>query len=292
MGEGVPRLPMLEGIPSRVRASWFICTAVIKVRAWPHWPHRYATVRGSAVLPDHGRPVLAVAGCRAHTRPGDTPGGPSVLRGEEFVASGCRSVTTDQGRHFESFLFRHLNILTGTTHIRTRAYHPAANGMVERLHRQLKTAIRCHQRRWTEALPLILMGIRSSWKEDLGATAAEMVYGQPLRLSGQFLTLQPTSESLSSAAPFVQQLKAAFEDLRPRSVVRQCDRKCSFSRTWLQLAMCSYVMMVISGLWSNRTAGPIVLYPAVISVSQCTWVVMTNRSLWTDSNPHLSWPMT
>ena len=49
--------------------------------------------------------------------------------------------------------------------------------MVERLHRQLKAAIRCHQRRCTEALPLVLMGIRSSWKEDLGATAAEMVYG-------------------------------------------------------------------------------------------------------------------
>lgn len=134
-------------------------------------------------------------------------------------------VTTDQGRQFESFLFRHLNILTGTTHIRTSAYHPAANGMVERLHRQLKAAIRCHQRRWTEALPLVLMGIRSSWKEDLGATAAEMVYGQPMRLPGQFLTPQPTSEPSSSATPFVQQLRAAFEDLRPSSVVRHGEKK-------------------------------------------------------------------
>ena len=50
-------------------------------------------------------------------------------------------VTTDQGRQFESFLFKHLNIFTATTHIRTTAYHPAANGMVERLHRQLKAAI-------------------------------------------------------------------------------------------------------------------------------------------------------
>jgi cleavage and polyadenylation specificity factor subunit 1 len=73
-------------------------------------------------------------------------------------------VTTDQGRQFESFLFRQLNILTGNSHFRTNAYHPAANGMVERFHRQLKAAIRCQQRRWTEALPLVLMGIRSSWK--------------------------------------------------------------------------------------------------------------------------------
>jgi len=154
---------------------------------------------------------------------------PTVARAF-FEAWVCRfgvplRVTTDQGRQFESFLFRHLNILTGTTHIRTTAYHPSANGMVERLHRQLKAAIRCHQRRWTEALPIVLMGIRSAWKEDLGATTAEMVYGQPLRLPGQFLTPQTPGDSSSSAAPFVQQLKAAFEYLRPSSVERHGDSK-------------------------------------------------------------------
>ena len=114
-------------------------------------------------------------------------------------------VTTDQGRQFESFLFKHLNILTGTTHIRTTAYHPAANGMVERLHRQLKAAIRCHRQRWTEVLPLVLLGIRSAWKEDLDATAAEMVYGQPLRLPGEFLAHQNPGDDNLSAAVFVRQ---------------------------------------------------------------------------------------
>ena len=126
----------------------------------------------------------------------------------KFVSRAAASVTLTVQRvtvycvilQFESFLFRHLNILTGTTHILTTAYHPAPNGMVERFHRQLKAAIRCHQLRWTEALPLVLMGICSSWKEDLSATAAEMVYGQPLRLPGQFLTSQPTSASSSIRA--------------------------------------------------------------------------------------------
>lgn len=40
-------------------------------------------------------------------------------------------VTTDQGRQFESRLFKELTELTGTTPIRTTPYHPAANGMVE-----------------------------------------------------------------------------------------------------------------------------------------------------------------
>ena len=97
--------------------------------------------------------------------------------------------------------------------------------MVEHLHRQLKAAIRCHQRRWTEALSQVLMGIRTSWKEELGTTAAEMVYGQPMRLPGQFLTPQPTSKPSCSATLFVQHLKAAFEDLRPSSVGRHGEKK-------------------------------------------------------------------
>ncbi|KYN22425.1 hypothetical protein ALC57_05176 [Trachymyrmex cornetzi] len=62
-------------------------------------------------------------------------------------------ITTDQGRQFESYLFNNLNKLLGMQHLRTTAYHPQANGMVERFHRQLKAAIRCHGNNRTETLP-------------------------------------------------------------------------------------------------------------------------------------------
>lgn len=51
-------------------------------------------------------------------------------------------ITPDQGRQFESTLFKKLCILTGSNHLCTTVYHPAANGMVERIHRQLKAAIK------------------------------------------------------------------------------------------------------------------------------------------------------
>ncbi|XP_058790930.1 uncharacterized protein LOC131664081 [Phymastichus coffea] len=84
-------------------------------------------------------------------------------------------ITTDQGRQFESALFAELCNLLGTKRIRSTSYHPQANGQVERVHRQLKAAIRCHDGNdWVSILPVVLLGMRSALKEDLGATAAEL----------------------------------------------------------------------------------------------------------------------
>jgi len=50
-------------------------------------------------------------------------------------------ITTNQESQFESNLFEALTKLVGTKRIRTTAYHPESNGLVERWHRSLKAAI-------------------------------------------------------------------------------------------------------------------------------------------------------
>nr|VZI44033.1 unnamed protein product [Spirometra erinaceieuropaei] len=103
------------------------------------------------------------------------------------------TVTTDRGAQFESALFQTLLNFLGCTRIRTTAYHSAANGMVERFHRQLKTALRAVEDpgNWSDNLPLALLGIRAALKSDLGCSAAELVFGTTLRLPGEMIT--PTS---------------------------------------------------------------------------------------------------
>lgn len=120
-------------------------------------------------------------------------------------------ITTDQGRYFESAIFSELTNLLGIHRIRSSPYHPQSNGMIERFHRSLKSAISCH-RNWVDALPMILLGFRTSFRPDLNTTTAELVYGTPLRLPGDFLHNYEESQVNHD---FVTNLKCSIQKIRP-----------------------------------------------------------------------------
>ena len=70
------------------------------------------------------------------------------------------TLVTDQGRQFESHLFRDLSKLIGFHRLRTSAYHPQSNGMLERFHRTLKSALKARKDEWLISLPTVMLGLR------------------------------------------------------------------------------------------------------------------------------------
>ncbi|XP_076029780.1 uncharacterized protein LOC143018305 [Oratosquilla oratoria] len=105
---------------------------------------------------------------------------------------------SDRGRQFESTLWNKVVALLGIRRYRTASYHPQANGMVERFHRQLKGALYAHalnNKLWSVALSLVILGIRTSLKVDIGHSPAELVFGTTLRLPGEFVADVPHSNS-------------------------------------------------------------------------------------------------
>lgn len=119
-----------------------------------------------------------------------------------------KTITTDQGRNFESSLFHKLLQTMGIQKTRTTAYHPQSNGVVERFHRTLKTALKTRLSqhiKWIDELPTVLLGLRASPRADTSLSAAQLTYGHNIRLPCDFFTSTSNNQEINH--DFVTQLQ-------------------------------------------------------------------------------------
>ena len=124
-----------------------------------------------------------------------------------------RQMTSDRGRQFISELWSAMSNLLGTELHHTTAYHPQANGLIERSDRDLKASLKCRLSgpNWVDELPWVLLGLRTVPKEDLGTSSAELVYGNPLAVPGDFFP----DENPHSVPQELQRQRDRVGDLRP-----------------------------------------------------------------------------
>jgi len=145
-------------------------------------------------------------------------------------------VHTDQGRNFESRVFRELSCALGIKKTRSSALHPQSDGQVERQHRTilnyLAKFISENQRDWDRWIPMYLLAYRSSKHETTGVTPAELYFARDLRLPMDLLRGNPPNKKESdTTVDCVSRIRKKLEDLH-EVVRKRVDIKSSQTKTW------------------------------------------------------------
>lgn len=146
---------------------------------------------------------------------------------DQFV---CRfgvplQVHTDQGRNFESALFKQMCDLFHIYKTHTTSFRPQANGHVERFNRTLLNmlSVFCNknQRSWDTLLPQVMMAYRATEHSTSGFTPNMMVFGRNVILPSQAVVGRPERVREAETAPeaYVEELQDSLE--KAHEIARQ-----------------------------------------------------------------------
>ena len=145
---------------------------------------------------------------------------------------------TDQGRNFESALFKEVCLLLGVHKTRTTPYHPQSDGLVERFNRTLldllSIAAREDEQNWDLCIPTVMLAYRTSVQESTGCTPYFLLFGREARLPVDVMFGLPPSVTPQPVHQYSKDLRVrlniAYERVRERLGWRQCRQKMIYDR--------------------------------------------------------------
>lgn len=121
-----------------------------------------------------------------------------------------RIIHTDQGRNFESRLFKEVCQLLNIYKTSTSPYHPQSDGMIERFNRTLASMLSLfvddNQANWDILLPYVMMAYRSSVHSSTGFTPYKVFFGKEIVLPVDVMLNLGDGERFSSASEYVARL--------------------------------------------------------------------------------------
>jgi hypothetical protein len=99
-------------------------------------------------------------------------------------------IVTNQGTQFTSRLMREITEKYGIKHCKSSPYHLQANGQVESTNKVMEAiltnTVQLHHWDWADRLPEALWAYRTTWRNNIGHTPYELVYGKQVLLPIEF----------------------------------------------------------------------------------------------------------
>ena len=151
---------------------------------------------------------------------------------EEWVCryGAPRILHSDQGRQFESSLFKEMCKLLGIKKTHTTALRPQANGQVERFNRTLGALLAIYTQedpsKWDRHLPFITAAYRAAKHDTTGQTPNIMMMGRDVPL--HLVTGNPSSDQTAGPDAYVVQLSQVFEKVF--QLARHCVKEAAHLR--------------------------------------------------------------
>jgi hypothetical protein len=122
---------------------------------------------------------------------------------------------SDQGRQFESALFKKMCELLGIDKTRSTAFHPESNGQVERFNRTLGVMLAIyaheHPRKWDTYLPYATSAYRATPHSSTGFSPNRMVLGHETTMPMEVLMGNPNPQSWNDIEDYVDELRVRLE---------------------------------------------------------------------------------
>lgn len=140
-----------------------------------------------------------------------------VLVEQFFCKYGVPEIVhSDQGRQYESRLFKDMCELLGIKKTRTTAFHPKSDGMVERFNKTLATMLSAYvsdyQQDWDKKLPYVLMAYRSSQHESTGYTPNMLMMGRETATPIDIMYELPNRLKPTNVHDWVWELRKTLEE--------------------------------------------------------------------------------
>lgn len=150
-----------------------------------------------------------------------------------------KEVQHDKALNFCNQLMDCLWKHTGVKEIKSSAYHPATNSVVERMNRTLKEALKAlaadYKEDWDSLLPYILFAVREVPCRSTGFSPFELLYGRqvrgPLTLLREMWDGTLPEEDSPNAVSYVLQMRDRLTELRDLAVDK-LEESQTEQKTW------------------------------------------------------------